>query len=47
MDDYNGPYDYDGFLHENEKEVIINEEENFDILQFFYDCDTIADQIVK
>lgn len=28
MDDYNGPYDYDGFLHDNEKEIIVEEEED-------------------
>lgn len=47
MDDYNGPYDYDGFLHDNEKEVILNEEEDFDILTFFYDMALVSDQISR
>lgn len=33
MDDYNGPDDYDGFLHENEKEVIVDEED-----QMYYEA---------
>ncbi len=33
MDDYNGPDDYDGYLHENEKEVIVEEED-----QMYYEA---------
>ena len=28
MDDYNGPYDYDGFLHDNEKEIVVETEDD-------------------
>lgn len=33
MDDYNGPDDYDGYLHDNEKEVIVDEED-----QMYYEA---------
>jgi len=46
MDDYNGPDDYDGYLHDNEKEVIVDEEE-MDILLFFEDMAWVADQIQR
>ena len=28
MDDYNGPYDYDGFLHDEMKEIVVETEDD-------------------
>ena len=27
MDNYNEPYDYDGFLHDNKKEIVVEAED--------------------